>query len=70
MSKLTKENRAALQSVRAKARKALAVTDADLPKAIIKNLEAVVAYVDKAIAPAKKAKAKDKAETVPLSEAA
>ncbi len=46
MKKLTRENRAALQSVRAKARKALAVTDAPLTKPIIAHLEAVVAFVD------------------------
>ena len=44
--KLTRENRAALQSVRAKARKALAVVDAPLTKTIIGHLEAVIAFVD------------------------
>lgn len=46
MKKLTKENRAALQSVRAKARKALAVNHAPLPKTIIGHFEAVIAFVD------------------------
>lgn len=66
MSKLTRENRAALQSVRAKARKALAVTDAPLTKPIIAHLDAVIAFVDGRLA-AKKAKADDNAtgEAVP-----
>ncbi len=45
MTKLGKENKGNLQSVRAKARKALAV-DVKLPKAIIAHLTAVVTYVD------------------------
>lgn len=44
--KLTRESRAALQSVRAKCRKALAVNDAPLTKPIIAHLQAVVSYVD------------------------
>lgn len=48
---MTKEKRSALQSVRAKARKALAVENADLPKTVTKHLDAVIAYVDKQLAP-------------------
>jgi len=54
MTKLGKENKGNLQSVRAKARKALAV-DVTLPKAITAHLEAVVAYVDKQLAAKKPA---------------
>ncbi len=49
MTKLGKENKGNLQSVRAKARKALAV-DVKLPKTISGHLEAVIAYVDKQLA--------------------
>lgn len=59
---MTKEQRAATQSVRAKARKALAVADADLPKDIQKHLKDVIAWADKLLAPAKKAKPKAQAK--------
>jgi len=59
MTKIGKANKGNLQSVRAKARKALAV-DVTLPKAIVAHLEAVVAYVDKQLA-AKAPKAEAKA---------
>ncbi len=49
MTKIGKENKGNLQSIRAKARKALAV-DVKLPKTITAHLEAVVAYVDKQLA--------------------
>jgi hypothetical protein len=49
MTKLGKAQKGNLQSVRAKARKALAV-DVQLPKTITGHLEAVVAYVDKQLA--------------------
>ena len=64
--KLTKENRAALQSVRAKARKALAVNHAPLPKAIIAHFEAVITFVDSKLASkASKAEAKAVADDAP-----
>ena len=56
MTKLGKENKGNLQSVRAKARKALAV-DVTLPKAITGHLNAVIAYVDKQLAAKTPAKA-------------
>ena len=59
MTKLGKENKGNLQSVRAKARKALAV-DVKLPKTISGHLEAVIAYVVKQLAakaPAEEAQA-------------
>ena len=56
--KLTSEDRAALQSVRAKARKALAVT-APVTKTIQNHLQAVIDFVDGKLA----AKAKPEADT-------
>jgi hypothetical protein len=50
MTKLGKENKGNLQSVRAKARKAIAAGTDILPKTQIAHLEAVVAYVDKQLA--------------------
>lgn len=46
MSKLTTEQRSAILSVRAKARKALNVTDANLPASVSKHLEAVITWAD------------------------
>ena len=52
---MNKDKRAAIQSVRAKARKGLAVANVKLPKNVTAHLDAVIAWADKAIAPAKKA---------------
>lgn len=56
---VTKENRAAYLSVRAKLRKALAVPGVELAAADVKSIEAVIAKLDKALAP----KAQPEAET-------
>lgn len=58
MKKITREDRAALQSVRAKARKALAV-NAPITKTVQNHLQAVIDFVDGKLA----AKAKPEAET-------
>lgn len=50
MAKMTKANRAATQSVRAKARKALAVEGVKLPKAVVKSLESVITWANKQLA--------------------
>lgn len=62
MSKLTTENRAAILSVRAKARKALAVQNADLPASVQKNLQSVVEWADSQlkVAPVKRGPANEK----------
>lgn len=46
MAKNTRANRAAIQSVRAKARKALNVTGVKLPKAVTKSLDSVISWAD------------------------
>jgi hypothetical protein len=67
MAKLTKENRAALQSARAKNRKmvvilgALGADGVKIPKAVIASIKSLEVYFGKALAP--KAKAAPKAET-------
>lgn len=49
MTTITKENRAAIQSVRAKARKAANVTGAEIPASVSKHLDAVIAWADSAL---------------------
>ncbi len=53
---MNREKRAAIQSVRAKARKGLAVGNVKLPTSITKHFDAVIAWADKALATSKKAK--------------
>lgn len=49
MSNLTKENRAAVLSIRAKARKAGNVTGVEIPASVRKHLDAVTAWADGAL---------------------
>lgn len=80
MSKLTNEQRSQLQSARAKNRKASVILgnaaaefELNVPKSVIKHIQALEDYYAKALAPAAKSTAKaDPSEThdTPIAEAA